>query len=110
MITSRLLIVLTSMSLGLASCGEKTSAAAPAAVASSSSVRSLEVGCAGCVFHMKGAEGCQLAVKIEGQPYLVSGVDMPGHESGMCDHSRTADLAGKLEGDHFVATSMALKP
>ncbi len=72
--------------------------------------RTLEVGCATCVYDMAGVEGCLLAVKLEGEPYLVSGVEMPGHESGLCDHSRTAKLTGELEGERFVATTFELPP
>ncbi len=72
--------------------------------------QTLEVGCAGCVFGMPGAEGCQLAVKVDGKSYLVTGVEMPGHESGLCDHSRMAELTGRLEGERFVATNLSLKP
>lgn len=70
----------------------------------------LETGCGNCVFGMDGVQGCQLAVKLDGKPYLVSGVEMPDHESGLCDHSRMAAITGQVEGERFVATSFALKP
>jgi len=110
MIASRASILFAILCPGFAACGEKTATAPAATTAAAPASQTLEVGCAGCVFHMPGAEGCQLAVKVDGQPYLVSGVEMPGHETGLCDRSRQADLKGKLEGDRFVATSFALKP
>ena len=67
-------------------------------------------GCGSCVFGMEGVEDCVLAVRIDGKAYLVSGVEMPGHESGLCDHSRMASFDGKLDGDTFVARSFTLKP
>ncbi len=76
----------------------------------SANAQTLEVGCAGCVFSMPGAEGCQLAVKMGDKIHLVSGVEMPGHETGLCDHSRMANIDGKLDGERFVATAFELKP
>lgn len=112
------LFAIAATSLLIAACGEKSSKAAPSvsatptgtSVASAAGFQTLEAGCAGCVFHMPGAEGCQLAVKIDGKPYLVTGFEMPGHESGLCDRSRMAEIKGQVEGDQFVAKSFALKP
>ena len=107
---------LLSFALLLAACAKHETAAAPnskpavAAASAPAGAQTLEVGCAGCVFHMPGAEGCQLAAKVDGKTYLVTGVEMPGHESGLCDRSREADVAGKIEGDTFVASSFTLKP
>jgi len=52
--------------------------------------RIVEVGCAGCLFDMEGAEGCQLAVKVDGKTYLVSGVDIDTHEAGLCESTKQA--------------------
>jgi hypothetical protein len=100
-------ILLLAASLGCSHSSEAHPATAPAAVAGA---QTLEVGCGACVFHMPGVDGCPLAVEVDGKHYLVSGVEMPGHESGLCDHARTADLTGRLEGEQFVATSFSLKP
>lgn len=108
-----LLIVVASASLVFVSCGEKKAPAPafpPAVVAAAAGARELEAGCAGCVYHMDGAEGCQLAVLVDGKHYYVSGVDMPGHESGLCDGPQRALVLGKVDGDRFVATAFAMKP
>jgi len=69
----------------------------------------LEAGCAGCIFNMEGAEGCELAVKIDDKPYLVSGIEVDTHGSGMCDSALKATVSGKVQGDKFVATEFELK-
>lgn len=72
--------------------------------------QTLEVACAGCIFKMEGAEGCELAAKIDGKAYLVSGASFDAHSTGLCDASKQADAAGKIEGDKFIVTKMELKP
>lgn len=119
-VMSRFLPLIVSAAFLLASCSGHdqsshsiASAASPAAPSSSpvaTAAQTLEAGCATCVFGMEDVKGCQLAVKLDDKPYLVSGVEMPGHESGLCDHSRTAELTGHLDGERFIATSFALKP
>lgn len=69
--------------------------------------RSAKVGCAACVFHMDGAKGCQLAVELDGKTYLVSGAKVDGHE--WCERSLNAVVAGSVENDRFVATSLKVK-
>ena len=32
--------------------------------------RTVEAGCATCIFNMEGVKGCKLAVRIDGKPYL----------------------------------------
>lgn len=89
---------------------ERNDGVRAASAVDSTNAQTLEVGCAGCVFNMPGADGCQLAVKIGDKIHLVSGVEMPGHESGLCDHSRMASVNGQLDGERFVATALELKP
>jgi hypothetical protein len=90
--------------------GERNGSVQAATTPVSANAQTLEMGCAGCVFSMPGAEGCQLAVKIGDKIHLVSGVEMPGHETGLCDHSRMAAVDGRLDGERFVATAFELKP
>ncbi len=66
---------------------------------------SVESACASCIYKMEGVEDCELAVKIDGKPYLVSGVEVDAHESGLCDAAKSAVISGKIDGDRFVATS-----
>jgi len=65
------------------------------------------VGCSMCVFHMDGATKCELAVKLDGKAYLVNGAKVGGHE--WCDRPLNAVVAGSVENDRFVATSVTLK-
>ncbi|MEQ1891552.1 MAG: DUF6370 family protein [Planctomycetota bacterium] len=81
-----------------------------AAVVETTGPRTVEVACAGCVFGMEGAKGCQLAAKIDGKVLLVSGVNMRPHDSGLCEASRMAEVSGAVEGERYVAASFALKP
>ena len=72
--------------------------------------RIVEAGCATCIFDMQGIEGCTLAVKIDGKPYLVTGADVDAHGAGLCSSAKKAKVVGKIEGDKFVATSFELQP
>ena len=82
-------------------------------VGCASSQRTLQAGCATCIFDMKSVTGCPLAVKVAGQPYLVEGVKMDelgdAHAAdGLCNVERTVKAEGKIKGDRFVATSMEI--
>ncbi len=72
--------------------------------------RIVEAGCASCIFDMQGVEGCTLAVRIDGKPYLVTGADVDAHGAGLCSSAKKAKVVGKIEGDKFVATSFELQP
>jgi len=90
-------------------------ATAPTQVAEKSSSIELTAGCGSCVFGMEGVSGCPLAVKIDGQAYLVTGVDMDAlgdaHAAdGLCSIAREATATGRIEGDRFVAERMKLLP
>ena len=92
---------------------DETTTKAPAADAATT--QTVEAGCATCIYDMKDVTGCKLAVKIDGKAYLVSGksIDDLGDahaEDGLCNIARKAEVTGKLEGDRFVATQMALLP
>lgn len=69
--------------------------------------RETDVGCGNCVYHMKGVEGCPLAVTLDGKTYLVEGATWPNHD--YCDARQQAVVTGKLEGDKFIATSVTAK-
>lgn len=77
--------------------------------------QTVEAGCATCIYDMKDVTGCKLAVKIDGKAYLVSGKSMDdlgdAHAAdGLCNIARKAEVTGKLDGDRFVVTKMALLP
>lgn len=107
-----------SASLALGGCGsnnvsENTGDAAEA----EAQAQAIEVnfGCATCIYDMEGVTGCVLAVKINGEYYLVDGVDIDdlgdAHAAdGLCLVERRGTITGAIEGDRFVATAASLLP
>ena len=74
-----------------------------------------EAGCAMCIYQMKEAKGCELAVKIDGKPYLVTGKSIddlgdPHAVDGLCNTARAVQMEGRIEGDRFVAVSIETIP
>ena len=69
----------------------------------------LEVGCAMCIYDMDGVAGCQPAVVVDGQPRLMTGVDMDLHAYGLCTAPKQAVVSGRLEGQTFLATKVEVK-
>lgn len=74
-----------------------------------------QAGCATCIFDMPGVTGCVLAVKIDGQAYLVEGSDIDDHgdahgSAGLCNAARPAVFEGKIVDGKLLATSFALQP
>lgn len=79
------------------------------------SSRTVEAGCATCIFDMPGVTGCKLAVKIDGVAYLVTGSSIDDHgdahaATGLCNASRKAVVEGKVEDGRFVAKKIELQP
>ncbi len=72
--------------------------------------RTVEAGCATCIFNMEGVRGCKLAVRIDGKPFLVTGADVDAHGAGLCSSAKEAKVVGQIEADKFVATSFELQP
>ena len=73
-----------------------------------------QAGCATCVFDMQGVTGCVLAIKIDGQAYLVEGSDIDDHGDahageGLCNTARPAEFEGKIVDGKLVATRFALE-
>jgi hypothetical protein len=90
------------LSLMLSGCG-------PAAeTAKGGDVQKVSAACGSCVYQMKGVEGCQTAVKIDGKTYVVTGAKTDAMSSGLCAGEKPAEVTGKIEGDKFVATSFKL--
>ena len=71
--------------------------------------RTVEVACASCIYHMPGVKGCKLAATIDGKPMLVTGVSVNAHRLGLCSNAKEAVVAGKVDGDSFVATKVEVK-
>ena len=77
--------------------------------------RTIEAGCAKCIYKMKGVSDCKLAVRIDNKPYLVTGSEIDDHgdahaPDGLCQVARAAVALGGIEGDRFVAKKFRLKP
>jgi len=70
---------------------------------------SMEVACAHCVYHMDGVATCTPAVKVGDTPMLLTGVPLDPHSMGLCEEPKMAMVAGKVDGDHFVASSLELE-
>lgn len=113
---NRVVIVLAMM-LGIAVVGCAKKGVDPVVTVSdghaASSQRGL-AGCATCIFDMPGVTGCVLAVKIDGQAYLVEGSDIDDHGDahageGLCNAARPAVFEGQVVDGKLVATHFALE-
>ncbi|MGQ0553579.1 MAG: DUF6370 family protein [Planctomycetota bacterium] len=74
----------------------------------------VEAACGQCQFGLVG-EGCDLAVRIDGQAYFVDGTSIDEHgdahaADGFCQAVRQARVSGQVQGDRFQATSFELLP
>ncbi|MGO4906021.1 DUF6370 family protein [Flavobacterium sp. W20_MBD1_R3] len=74
----------------------------------------IEASCGQCQFGMEGY-GCELAVRIDGKPYLVDGTSIDSHgdahaNNGFCSSIRKAEVVGKVVDGRFKATSFKLLP
>lgn len=72
----------------------------------------VEASCGQCQFGMK-AEGCSLAVRIDGKPYFVDGTSLDQYgdahaHDGFCNAIRKAEVSGKIVNDRFVVSSFQL--
>lgn len=64
--------------------------------------------CGTCNFKMK-AEGCPLAIKMDGKFYLVDGTSIDEHgdahaDDGFCNAIKKAKVQGSIQGDRFKVT------
>jgi Family of unknown function (DUF6370) len=80
---------------------------------SSKIIQIVEVSCGQCQFKMTGQEGCDLAVKINGQTYFVDGTKIDDHgdahaEDGFCKAIKKAQVKGKVVKGRFKATYFKL--
>ncbi len=91
----------------LASCG---GSGTPTARPITAPKQIVKAACANCIYHLPGIQGCQLAVKIDNTPYLVTGLKVEAHKLGLCEGEKNAEVAGEIENGKFVAQSFELKP
>ena len=115
--TLRIISIGTILGLGLAlsGCAQNTDTetaqdpvAAPAALVSLNS-KTIEVGCAMCVYDIDGVTSCKLAAKIDDNPMLVSGAEVDLHEHGLCEAAGMAVVSGRVDGDMLVATTVEMQ-
>ena len=82
--------------------------AAPGGIAMNVVNRDAELACAGCIYKMSGAEGCQLAVKVDGKTYMLKGnTGLDAHD--FCGGAKKAVVSGKIEGNTLTATDVQVK-
>lgn len=72
----------------------------------------VEVACGQCQFHLPG-KGCDLAVRIEGHAYFVSGANIDSYgdahaKDGFCNSSRIAKVQGELIDERFKLSYLEL--
>ena len=94
----------------LAGCGRsaESTTSGGGLVASAAAEEIVEVGCAGCMYHMEGIEGCVTAAKIGDTPYLVTGEKLDAHGSGLCTGVKQAKVVGQVQDGKFFATQIEL--
>jgi len=74
----------------------------------------VKASCGQCMFGMK-ANGCDLAVKIDGKTYFVEGTHINDYgdahaEDGFCNAVRKAEVQGEVVNDKFKVTYFKLQP
>lgn len=72
----------------------------------------VEASCGQCQFGM-GGDGCDLAIRYQGQTWFVEGTSIDDHgdahsDDGFCNAIRQARVTGKVEGDRFLVESFEL--
>ena len=77
-------------------------------------IQTVELSCGQCQFGMTSQDGCDLAVRIDGNSYFVDGAniddfgDAHDEHTGFCEVIRTAEVAGELIENRFNASSIKL--
>lgn len=69
-----------------------------------------ELGCGSCMYSMEGVRGCKTAVKIGEGSYLLKGIDIDAHATGLCNGTQPARVAGEIRDGAFVASIVILEP
>ncbi|MBL4593110.1 MAG: hypothetical protein JKX68_04745 [Flavobacteriales bacterium] len=79
------------------------------------SVQIVEASCGQCNFGLTDQEGCDLAVKINGKAYWVTGTDIDKHgdshsAGGFCLAVRKAEVIGEIVDGKFNVSYFKLLP
>lgn len=72
--------------------------------------QTLELGCAGCIYELEGAEGCETAVKVGDKVLMLTGFELDAHSVGLCKSAKAAEVAGSVDGANFVASAVRMLP
>lgn len=73
-----------------------------------------EISCGQCQFELDSQNGCDLAIRIDNKAYFVEGFniddfgDAHDQNTGFCEVIRKGEIAGKIENNKFVASSIKL--
>lgn len=81
---------------------------------SSKKIAVVETACGQCQFGLPG-DGCDLAVRINGQAYFVDGTSIDEHgdahsKDGFCNAIRTAEVQGDVSDNRFKVSYFKLLP
>lgn len=74
----------------------------------------VEISCGQCQFGIAAPMGCDLAIRLDGQPYFIDGVniddfgDAHDKNTGFCNVIRKANVVGVLEDGRFKASTIEL--
>jgi len=73
-----------------------------------------EISCGQCQFEIAEPMGCDLAIRLDGQPYFIDGVNIDdfgdAHDlnTGFCNVIRKANVVGVLKDGRFKASTVEL--
>ncbi len=95
--------------LTMAGCAQTQNAGDADVAMTTLSDKSVEVGCATCIYGMDGVKGCALAAVVNDQPMLVEGVDVDLRGHDLCSASKTGIISGEVEGDKVMATTVTFE-
>lgn len=76
--------------------------------------QTVEVSCGQCQFGLKTQDGCDLAVRIDGQAYFVDGAhiddfgDAHDENTGFCEVIRKAEVTGEIINERFEVSTINL--
>jgi hypothetical protein len=81
----------------------------------SSKSQIVDASCGQCNFGLTDKKGCDLAVKIDGKAYWVTGTELDKHgdahaADGFCSTVRKAKVTGEIVDGKFIASSFKLLP
>jgi Family of unknown function (DUF6370) len=109
-----LMIALWAMGSAQAQTAPVAATTGTIAVAAPADTLLVEAACGQCRLGLKG-KGCDLAVRVDGRAYFVSGTGIDAHGNahatdGFCNAIRQARVQGKVENNKFNVSYFQLLP